>query len=162
MQYESTYLAHHGILGMKWGVRRYQNPDGTLTEKGKKRYSEVSKIGDDAYLLLRKNGKGMRTYDMRKDNKKIGMSLVDEYDAEHDQIDWIGVKDKYQGRGYGQAALAKIIDDSVKRGKKYITLDAAGMDPKAAHIYEKQGFKAVSEWQDDPFWDGLLPMRKDL
>lgn len=30
-------LYHHGIKGMKWGVRRYQNPDGTLTEEGKKR-----------------------------------------------------------------------------------------------------------------------------
>lgn len=32
-------LVHHGILGMKWGVRRYQNKDGSLTSAGKKRYS---------------------------------------------------------------------------------------------------------------------------
>lgn len=37
-----TYLAHHGILGMKWGVRRYQNEDGTLTEAGKLRAMKVS------------------------------------------------------------------------------------------------------------------------
>lgn len=35
MEYE---LYHHGIKGMKWGVRRYQNEDGTLTAAGKKRY----------------------------------------------------------------------------------------------------------------------------
>lgn len=33
-----SYFQHHGIVGMKWGVRRYQNSDGTLTPAGKKRY----------------------------------------------------------------------------------------------------------------------------
>lgn len=31
-------LYHHGVLGQKWGVRRYQNADGSLTAQGKKRY----------------------------------------------------------------------------------------------------------------------------
>ena len=32
------YLAHHGIIGQKWGVRRYQNEDGSLTAEGEERY----------------------------------------------------------------------------------------------------------------------------
>ena len=35
-------LYHHGVLGMHWGERRFQRENGTLTEKGKKRFEKVS------------------------------------------------------------------------------------------------------------------------
>ena len=58
-------LQHHGILGMKWGIRRYQNKDGSLTKEGKERYSTISdRIGLAARNVNDKNFDGvfMRTY----------------------------------------------------------------------------------------------------
>ena len=37
---DELYLEHHGIKGMKWGIRKYQNPDGSLTPEGRKRYAQ--------------------------------------------------------------------------------------------------------------------------
>lgn len=52
MRYYSEELYHHGIKGMRWGVRRYQNKDGSLTPAGKVRYAEVS----DKQIRVNKDG----------------------------------------------------------------------------------------------------------
>lgn len=54
------YLAHHGIKGQKWGIRRYQNPDGTLTEAGKKRYLKEFKKAEDNQLKQYRDSKNKK------------------------------------------------------------------------------------------------------
>lgn len=60
MEYENLTLsndelAHHGTLGMKWGVRRYQNKDGSLTPRGKKKYQkEMAKVKEQEAILKRR------------------------------------------------------------------------------------------------------------
>lgn len=44
---DNNELMHHGILGMKWGIRRYQNYDGTLTPAGKRRVN-TGKVSKDS------------------------------------------------------------------------------------------------------------------
>lgn len=57
---ESDYIAHHGIKGQKWGVRRYQNADGTLTEAGKKRYLKEFKKAEDNQLKQYRDSKNKK------------------------------------------------------------------------------------------------------
>lgn len=52
---EFNELQHHGVKGMKWGQRRYQNKDGTLTPRGKKRYEmELAKLSKEERIVKNK------------------------------------------------------------------------------------------------------------
>ena len=50
MAYDNDYLMHHGIKGQKWGVRRFQNEDGTLTSEGQARYGTMKNRGDQGLI----------------------------------------------------------------------------------------------------------------
>jgi hypothetical protein len=79
----SDEITHFGIKGMKWGVRRYENPDGTLTKAGKKRY----KVYEDAKSYLNRQNKTDR-------------GMIDYYRKRYNQA-----KKRYSGKDAGERWL---------------------------------------------------------
>lgn len=78
----NNYLYHHGIKGMKWGVRRYQNKDGSLTPAGKRRIKE-----DGTFKSNKEYRKEIESerYELRKKyNKKYGVDKA--YDDADEEV----------------------------------------------------------------------------
>ena len=103
-------LYHHGIKGMRWGVRRYQNPDGSRTALGKKRESSRNDKEKKARKADVKNRRTMSDADLKKRIER--MKLEKEYKTLVDE-------DTAPGKKYVLEILSAV-------GKKTLTIAAAG------------------------------------
>ena len=74
--YDENHLEHHGVKGQKWGVRRYQNKNGTLTPAGRKRYdtdenSDYKKVSKSSTPKSSSSEDGQKKKDLTDKQKKL-------------------------------------------------------------------------------------------
>jgi len=111
-------LYHHGILKQKWGVRRFQNEDGSLTAAGKARYGKQS----EDYLQSRKDRanatEGLSNAELRRLNERLQLEKT------YSELTTI---EKKKNESYAVSLLKKVADKAVTEaaGKIAVGLAAA-------------------------------------
>lgn len=129
-----TYLAHYGVKGMKWGIRRYQNADGTLNDAGKKRYNRITQHEDVARVVTSgadHRKKVMQKYESKKnDSQKQAdatrqkaiddyYKYVDDYRKTHTDTQ-VRYEHDYDHTEKGKQLLKAIADSSEVRELAYV------------------------------------------
>ena len=113
-------LYHHGILGMKWGIRRYQNKDGSLTPEGRKR------LGLDKYdrehnsdTVVKKGTKVTRVINTNRYDEYADPDFGGSPEAGKKYIDNILSKENSYERKY--VSIDDVKNSGRANGKEYYT-----------------------------------------
>lgn len=97
-------LEHHGVQGQKWGIRRYQNEDGSLTEAGKKHYYGKGRI-ERSNKKIDRYSKKLETADPQKANE-LSKKIAREKDRNAFREK---VRERHEARGTGSKILHNLL-----------------------------------------------------
>lgn len=157
----STWIAHHGILGQKWGVRRFQNANGTLTPEGRKRYQNSDgSLNESAEKHIRDNLWGGNTGQDSERNKlgaKMNAELqsTKEAKAYNDLVKRRGIHIKDEHGNIIKTNLSYLSDDWSNPDKVF---DEMIKDMQIEDAYHKKDVEITNKHMMD--WAGAL--LKDL